>query len=218
MNIKTTLGWKNGLQGVIVKECPTKNSRGAKRYLIRFTLPDSGESKSAKLYSDEIDYDKTDCAKNIEGNFDMEKYDNKIVREFYNTALSNIESKYESKMVEIKKADAINYAFTSFKKDLANKLDIPMESLQLTLDFTPTINTTKYCVIDNEPYSIEITKNIENLNCKKHEEIGKLKDICNKANTIIQYTEDFNDMCEILTQYGIMKNDTYMINDSYGLD
>lgn len=211
-----------GMVGTIEKEVPTNNKRGAKRYLIHFILPDA----YAKLYSDEIElygFEK-------ERNDIMEKceIDNDIIKEFYETSLKNIESKYENKISEVKKGDPINYLFNNTKKELSEKLNIPIDSLKIAVTIplqgtiflstgnTPIEEFNNFCLIDGEPFSKDIKKAVFELSDNRDKEVEQLNDLCKKADTVIDYAENYTEIFDILNEYKIMNY--HKINEIYGLE
>ena len=218
------------MSGYIVKQIPTNNKRGAKRFLISF----SDIGKEAKLYSDEIKLVCKNCNKFIKKEIDVtmnfvEEIDNDIVKEFYETSLKNINEKYETKISEVKKGDPINYLFHTTKKGLAEKLNIPIDSLKIEINLTlqeniclstdsaPIRMFNDFCLIDGEPFSKGIKEAISDFSEKKKIEVTQLNDLCKKADTVVSYAEEFCEMRDILSDYGIMKyNNT--INETYGIE
>lgn len=211
-----------GMVGTIEKEIPTNNKRGVKRYLIHFILPDA----YAKLYSDEIElygFEK-------ERNDIMEKceIDNDIIKEFYETSLKNINGKYENKISEVKKGDPINYLFNNTKKELSEKLNIPIDSLKIEINLTlqeniclstdsaPIRMFNDFCLIDGEPFSKDIKEAISDFSEKKKIEVEQLNDLCKKADTVVSYAEEYDEICNILNEYKIMN--CHKINEVYGLE
>lgn len=226
-----------GMLGFIERELPTNNKRGAKRYLINFQLLGSSQIRSAKLYSDEIEkvcYNplsnqfETVC-KERNDNMKENDLENDIIKEFYETSLKNINEKYENKISEVKKGDPINYLFHTTKKGLAEKLNIPVDSLKIEINLTlqeniclstdsaPIRMFNDFCLIDGEPFSKDIKEAISDFSEKKKIEVEQLNDLCKKADTVVSYAEEFCEMRDILSDYGIMKyNNT--INETYGIE
>lgn len=218
---------ESGLCGHIVQELPTNNKRGAKRYLIYFP----GIDKEAKLYSDEIGLLCKNKVVEKECNQIMDfvnEIENDIVKEFYTTSLKNIENKYEKKIQEIKKGDPINYLFHTTKKGLAEKLNIPVDSLKIEINLTlqeniclstdsaPIRMFNDFCLIDGEPFSKDIKEAISDFSEKKKIEVEQLNDLCKKADTVVSYAEDYDEICNILNEYKIMN--CHKINEVYGLE
>ena len=211
-----------GLLGTIEKEVPTNNRRGVKRYLSHFILPDA----YAKLYSDEIELygfekERNDIVEKCE-------LDNDIIKEFYETSLKNIESKYENKISEVKKGDPVNSLFHTTKKELAEKLNIPINSLKiavtaplqgtifLSTGSTPIRMFNDFCLIDGEPFSKDIKEAVSDFSEKKKIEVEQLNELCKKADTVVSYAEDYDEICNILNEYKIMN--CHKINEVYGLE
>ena len=230
-------GWLSvGMHGFIEKEIPTNNKRGAKRYLINFQLLGSSQIRSAKLYSDEIE---KLCYNPLTNQFEivckerndiMEKceLDNDIIKEFYETSLKNINEKYENKISEVKKGDPVNYLFHTTKKGLAEKLNIPEDSLKIAItiplqeniclstDSAPIRMFNDFCLIDGEPFSKDIKEAVSDFSEKKKIEVEQLNDLCKKADTVVSYAEDYDEICNILNEYKIMN--CHKINEVYGLE
>lgn len=225
-----------GMLGFIEKEIPTNNKRGAKRYLINFQLLGSSQIRSAKLYSDEIE---KVCYNPLSNQFEtvckerndiMEKCEceNDIIKEFYETSLKNINGKYENKIFEVKKGDPVNSLFHTTKKELAEKLNIPINSLKIAVTvplqgtiFLSTGNTpieefNDFCLIDGEPFSKDIKKAVSELSDNRVKEIEQLNDLCKKADTVIDYAENYTEIFDILNEYKIMNY--HKINEIYGLE
>lgn len=218
---------ESGLCGHIVQELPTNNKRGAKRYLIYFP----GIDKEAKLYSDEIGLLCKNKVVEKECNQIMDfvnEIENDIVKEFYTTSLKNINGKYEKKIQEVKKGDPINYLFHTTKKGLAEKLNIPVDSLKIEINLTlqeniclstdsaPIRMFNDFCLIDGEPFSKDIKEAISDFSEKKKIEVEQLNDLCKKADTVVSYAEDYDEICNILNEYKIMN--CHKINEVYGLE
>lgn len=218
---------ESGLCGHIIQELPTNNKRGAKRYLIYFP----GIDKEAKLYSDEIGLLCKNKVVEKECNQIMDfvnEIENDIVKEFYTTSLKNIESKYEKKIQEIKKGDPVNSLFHTTKKELSEKLNIPINSLKiavtaplqgtifLSTGTTPIEEFNDFCLIDGEPFSRDIKEAISDFSEKKKIEVEQLNDLCKKADTVVSYAEDYDEICNILNEYKIMN--CHKINEVYGLE
>lgn len=225
-----------GMHGFIEKEIPTNNKRGAKRYLINFQLLGSSQIRSAKLYSDEIEkvcYNplsnqfETVC-KERNDNMKENDLENDIIKEFYETSLKNINEKYENKISEVKKGDPVNSLFHTTKKGLAEKLNIPEDSLKiavtiplqenicLSTDSAPIRMFNDFCLIDGEPFSKDIKKAVSDFSEKKKIEVEQLNDLCKKADTVVSYAEDYDEICNILNEYKIMN--CHKINEVYGLE
>ena len=74
-----------------------------------------------------------------------------------------------------------------------------------------------FCLIDGEPFSKGIKEAISDFSEKKKIEVTQLNDLCKKADTVVSYAEEFCEMRDILSDYGIMKyNNT--INETYGIE
>lgn len=218
---------ESGLCGHIIQELPTNNKRGAKRYLIYFP----GIDKEAKLYSDEIGLLCKNKVVEKECNQIMDfvnEIENDIVKEFYTTSLKNIESKYEKKIQEIKKGDSVNSLFHTTKKELSEKLNIPINSLKiavtaplqgtifLSTGTTPIEEFNDFCLIDGEPFSRDIKKAVSELSDNRVKEVEQLNDLCKKADTVIDYAENYTEIFDILNEYKIMNY--HKINEIYGLE
>lgn len=218
---------ESGLCGHIIQELPTNNKRGAKRYLIYFP----GIDKEAKLYSDEIGLLCKNKVVEKECNQIMDfvnEIENDIVKEFYTTSLKNIESKYEKKIQEIKKGDPVNYLFHTTKKGLSEKLNIPLDSIKIAVTIplqgtislstgnTPIEEFNDFCLIDGEPFSKDIKKAVSELSDNRDKEVEQLNDLCKKADTVVSYTKEFDEICNILNEYKIMNY--HKINEVYGLE
>lgn len=218
---------ESGLCGHIIQELPTNNKRGAKRYLIYFP----GIDKEAKLYSDEIGLLCKNKVVEKECNQIMDfvnEIENDIIKEFYTTSLKNINEKYEKKIQEIKKGDPVNSLFHTTKKELSEKLNIPINSLKiavtaplqgtifLSTGTTPIEEFNDFCLIDGEPFSRDIKEAISDFSEKKKIEVEQLNDLCKKADTVVSYAEDYDEICNILNEYKIMN--CHKINEVYGLE
>ena len=218
---------ESGLCGHIIQELPTNNKRGAKRYLIYFP----GIDKEAKLYSDEIGLLCKNKVVEKECNQIMDfvnEIENDIIKEFYTTSLKNINEKYEKKIKEIKKGDPVNSLFHTTKKELSEKLNIPINSLKiavtaplqgtifLSTGTTPIEEVNDFCLIDGEPFSRDIKEAISDFSEKKKIEVEQLNDLCKKADTVVSYAEDYDEICNILNEYKIMN--CHKINEVYGLE
>ena len=225
-----------GMHGFIEKEIPTNNKRGAKRYLINFQLLGSSQIRTAKLYSDEIEkvcYNplsnqfETVC-KERNDNMKENDLENDIIKEFYETSLKNINEKYEKKIQEVKKGDPVNSLFHTTKKELAEKLNIPINSLKiavtaplqgtifLSTGSTPIEEFNDFCLIDGEPFSRDIKKAVSELSDNRDKEVEQLNDLCKKADTVIDYAENYTEIFDILNEYKIMNY--HKINEIYGLE
>lgn len=211
-----------GMVGTIEKEVPTNNKRGVKRYLIHFILPDA----YAKLYSDEIEL--YGFEKERIDIMEKNELENDIIKEFYETSFKNINEKYENKISEVKKGDPINYLFHTTKKGLAEKLNIPVDSLKIEINLTlqeniclstdsaPIRMFNDFCLIDGEPFSKDIKEAISDFSEKKKIEVEQLNDLCKKADTVVSYAEEYDEICNILNEYKIMN--CHKINEVYGLE
>ena len=211
-----------GMVGTIEKEVPTNNKRGVKRYLIHFILPDA----YAKLYSDEIELYGFEKERN--DNMKDNDLENDIIKEFYETSLKNINEKYENKISEVKKGDPVNHLFHTTKKGLAEKLNIPVDSLKIEINLTlqeniclstdsaPIRMFNDFCLIDGEPFSKDIKKAVSELSDNRDKEVEQLNDLCKKADTVVSYAEEFDEICNILNEYKIMNY--HKINEVYGLE
>lgn len=211
-----------GMVGTIEKEVPTNNKRGVKRYLIHFILPDA----YAKLYSDEIELYGFEKERN--DNMKDNDLENDIIKEFYETSLKNINEKYENKISEVKKGDPVNHLFHTTKKGLAEKLNIPVDSLKIEINLTlqeniclstdsaPIRMFNDFCLIDGEPFSKDIKKAVSELSDNRDKEVEQLNDLCKKADTVVSYAEEYDEICNILNEYKIMN--CHKINEVYGLE
>lgn len=160
----------------------------------------------------------------------MEKceYENDIIKEFYETSLKNINEKYENKISEVKKGDPVNHLFHTTKKELAEKLNIPEDSLKIEINLTlqeniclstdsaPIRMFNDFCLIDGEPFSKDIKKAVFELSDNRDKEVEQLNDLCKKADTVVSYAEDYDEICNILNEYKIMN--CHKINEIYGLE
>ena len=73
-----------------------------------------------------------------------------------------------------------------------------------------------FCLIDGEPFSKDIKKAVSELSDNRDKEVEQLNDLCKKADTVIDYAENYTEIFDILNEYKIMNY--HKINEIYGLE
>lgn len=218
-----------GLTGWISKELETNNKRGAKRFQVAFpSIQFSARDKStpdicyANLYSDEL-LKKDEIGESYVYHFDlskgkendemenMKKYSS-IITNFYLFSRENIEKKYENKRKIAKNKDFLQETIYNMKKELSKQLQCPLNNIKV--QYFPENGPV---ILEENIVSSSIKEQLETLDEQQQEELHTLKRLCDSAQSVIQYGQDFDDICYVLKSYGILDSKC-KISEIYGLE